>query len=137
MRFTLAALAASAVTGMAVLFVPGWNVTGRLALSSVASLISCGLLLIFCGHDDRGKATSLQVTWTVWVIGLLLITLGFLWVERLMPGRQGAALLWVWAVYGLGAFVVAFPALRARSRDGERACVLSERISLVGACTDS
>lgn len=132
-RLTLAALAASAATGLAVLFVPGWSVTGRLALSAAGTVICCGLLLVFCGQEDRGKATPLQIVWTVWVTGLLSITLGFLWLERLMPGRQGAALLWAWAVYGLGAFIVAFPALRARSREGERACPLSERLSLAGA----
>jgi hypothetical protein len=132
-RLTLLALAAAAVTGLAVLFLPGWSVSGRLALSSAATVAACGLLLVFCGHDQAGRATPLQVTWTVWVGGLLLITLGFLWLDPWMPGRRGGALLWIWAVYGLGAFVVAFAALRERSRQGERSCVLSENLSLIAA----
>jgi len=132
-RLTLAALAAAAISGVAVLFVPGWSISGRLALSAAATVVACALLMVFGGSEERGRATLLQLVWTVWVVGLLLIFITFLWLDQSVPGGDRGALLWAWSVYGLGAFVVAFPALRERGRSAGGPWQLCERLSVGGA----
>ncbi|NBX25783.1 MAG: hypothetical protein EBQ99_07005 [Planctomycetes bacterium] len=132
-RLTLGALAAAAISGVAVLFAPGWAVSGRLAVSAASTVVACALLMAFSGHEEGGRSTPVQLAWATWVTGLLVIFLAFLWFEARLPGGDRGALLWAWSVYGLGAFVVAFPALRERGRPAAHTWQWFEVLSVIGA----
>ncbi|NBX25782.1 MAG: hypothetical protein EBQ99_07000, partial [Planctomycetes bacterium] len=142
-RLTLSMLAITAVIGaIAVLMPPeepGWRMASSeiAALSAIAALVACGLLLLLSRDDATKRPTLLQITWFVWVTGLLLLFLTHIWKDSFyFPMYFDASFTHqfiMWSLIGLGSIAMAVPILRNRAIFPRLGWQLSEALTLIGA----
>ena len=133
-KLMLAALGVTAISGIGTVLVARPGSIGRIALSSVTVVITCGLLLPVAVSTRGGRPSPLQRVWSGWVLVLAGLVLSLQWTPwSLFNWPWLPTLTLNWFGFGVPALGIAIPALRQAARADDESFRLSATVAIAGA----